>query len=79
MDNMWSVVEHVSLATGAAELAVFTAILYWFCTSRKGTRGGGPGLRSDGSSDVPSTSFNLHGISNIPFSFTYYLALGPKL
>lgn len=34
MLNVWTVVEHVRVASGAAELAIFTAILYWFFTSR---------------------------------------------
>lgn len=34
MINVWAVVEHVRVASGAAELAIFTAILYWFFTSR---------------------------------------------
>lgn len=34
MLNVWSVVEHARVASGAAELAIFTAILYWFFTSR---------------------------------------------
>lgn len=34
MVNVWAVVEHVRVASGAAELAIFTAILYWFFTSR---------------------------------------------
>lgn len=34
MISVWTVVEHVRVASGAAELAIFTAILYWFFTSR---------------------------------------------
>lgn len=33
--NMWHVVENVRVASGAFELAVFTAILYWFFTSSR--------------------------------------------
>lgn len=32
--GVWAVVENVRVASGAAELAIFTAILYWFFTSR---------------------------------------------
>ncbi|XP_048486669.1 glycerol-3-phosphate acyltransferase 1, mitochondrial [Plutella xylostella] len=35
MLNVWSVVEHARVASGAAELAIFTAILYWFFTSSR--------------------------------------------
>ncbi|XP_063389546.1 glycerol-3-phosphate acyltransferase 1, mitochondrial [Cydia fagiglandana] len=35
MVNVWAVVEHVRVASGAAELAIFTAILYWFFTSSR--------------------------------------------
>ncbi|CAG5014096.1 unnamed protein product [Parnassius apollo] len=35
MISMWAVVEHVRVASGAAELAIFTAILYWFFTSSR--------------------------------------------
>ncbi|XP_064074912.1 glycerol-3-phosphate acyltransferase 1, mitochondrial isoform X1 [Vanessa tameamea] len=35
MINMWTVVEHVRVASSAAELAIFTAILYWFFTSSR--------------------------------------------
>ncbi|XP_072934291.1 glycerol-3-phosphate acyltransferase 1, mitochondrial [Epargyreus clarus] len=35
MMNVWTVVEHVRVASGAAELAIFTAILYWFFTSSR--------------------------------------------
>ncbi|XP_026322853.1 glycerol-3-phosphate acyltransferase 1, mitochondrial isoform X1 [Hyposmocoma kahamanoa] len=35
MINVWAVVEHVRVASGAAELAIFTAILYWFFTSSR--------------------------------------------
>lgn len=34
MISVWTVVEHVRVASGAAEVAIFTAILYWFFTSR---------------------------------------------
>lgn len=34
MVSVWTVVENVRVASGAAELAIFTAILYWFFTSR---------------------------------------------
>lgn len=34
MISVWTMVEHVRVASGAAELAIFTAILYWFFTSR---------------------------------------------
>lgn len=32
--TVWTVVENVRVASGAAELAIFTALLYWFFTSR---------------------------------------------
>ncbi|KAG6451226.1 hypothetical protein O3G_MSEX007009, partial [Manduca sexta] len=35
MISVWTVVEHVRVASGAAELAIFTAILYWFFTSSR--------------------------------------------
>ncbi|XP_060807026.1 glycerol-3-phosphate acyltransferase 1, mitochondrial isoform X1 [Amyelois transitella] len=35
MSNVWTVVEHVRVASGAAELAIFTALLYWFFTSSR--------------------------------------------
>ncbi|CAH0401679.1 unnamed protein product [Chilo suppressalis] len=35
IQNMWTVVEKVRVASGAAELAIFTAIIYWFFTSSR--------------------------------------------
>ncbi|KAJ8715675.1 hypothetical protein PYW07_010157 [Mythimna separata] len=35
MISVWTMVEHVRVASGAAELAIFTAILYWFFTSSR--------------------------------------------
>lgn len=35
MISVWTVVEQVRVASGAAELAIFTAILYWFFTSSR--------------------------------------------
>lgn len=35
MISVWTVVEHVRVASGAAEVAIFTAILYWFFTSSR--------------------------------------------
>lgn len=35
MINVWTMVEQVRVASGAAELAIFTAILYWFFTSSR--------------------------------------------
>lgn len=35
MINVWAMVEQVRVASGAAELAIFTAILYWFFTSSR--------------------------------------------
>ncbi|XP_026754463.2 glycerol-3-phosphate acyltransferase 1, mitochondrial isoform X1 [Galleria mellonella] len=35
MINVWTMVEHVRVSSGAAELAIFTAILYWFFTSSR--------------------------------------------
>ncbi|XP_038219411.1 glycerol-3-phosphate acyltransferase 1, mitochondrial [Zerene cesonia] len=35
MINVWTVVEHVRVTSSAAELAIFTAILYWFFTSSR--------------------------------------------
>ncbi|KAJ2941523.1 hypothetical protein O0L34_g14567 [Tuta absoluta] len=32
---MWAMIEHVRVASGAAELAIFTALLYWFFTSSR--------------------------------------------
>lgn len=34
MINVWTVVEQVRVASSAVELVIFTAILYWFFTSR---------------------------------------------
>ncbi|CAH2216557.1 jg12481, partial [Pararge aegeria aegeria] len=33
MMNVWTVVENVRVASSAAEMAIFTAIIYWFFTS----------------------------------------------
>ncbi|CAG9794730.1 unnamed protein product [Diatraea saccharalis] len=35
IQNVWTVVEKVRVANGAAELAIFTAIVYWFFTSSR--------------------------------------------
>ncbi|CAK1540987.1 unnamed protein product [Leptosia nina] len=35
MNNVWTAVENVRVASSAAELAIFTALLYWFFTSSR--------------------------------------------
>ncbi|XP_052744913.1 glycerol-3-phosphate acyltransferase 1, mitochondrial [Bicyclus anynana] len=35
MINVWTVVENVRVASSAAEVAIFTAVLYWFFTSSR--------------------------------------------
>ncbi|XP_039760552.1 glycerol-3-phosphate acyltransferase 1, mitochondrial isoform X1 [Pararge aegeria] len=35
MMNVWTVVENVRVASSAAEMAIFTAIIYWFFTSSR--------------------------------------------